>query len=111
MQVTLAETSDWGPALTVFNNQLILGWTGSGNNYLNLMTSSDGGQTWGPVTTIASQTANGAPTFAVLGNVLYIAWAGTGSNHYLNVMQTSDLKTFPSQLTIEKSAHPQAARL
>ena len=55
--------------------------------------------------TISSQTANGAPALVVLGNVLYIAWAETGSNHYLKVMQTSDLKTFSTPLTLEESAH------
>ncbi|HKS27978.1 MAG TPA: hypothetical protein VJS44_09170 [Pyrinomonadaceae bacterium] len=103
MQVTLSQKSYLGPALVQLNSELILGWTDT-KSYLNLSSSSDYGQNWG-VQTTSSQKSASAPALAVLGEVLYIAWVGTDSKSSLNVMQTSDLKTFPVQEVINESAH------
>ena len=102
-QVTLSQTSGHGPALTTFNNALVLAWAGSGNNYLNVASSTDQGQTWRSPVVISSQTTDATPAIAALGSLFYLAWAGTDSNHSLNLMQSSDLKSFSGHLVFQQS--------
>lgn len=101
-KATLSQTSGSGPSLTQFNSEYVIGWCGSGNNYLNFASSTDGGQNWGSATTISSQTSATAPAMVEMSGVFYIAWTGTDSDHSLNVMQSSDLKTFSSHSIIQE---------
>src|SRR5215467_1228542 len=102
-QVTLSQTSGHGPALTSFNNALVLAWAGYHNDYLNVASSTDGGQTWGSPTTISTQQTAANPAVAALGSVFYLAWAATDSSHFLNLMQSSDLKSFSGQVAFQES--------
>lgn len=100
-QVTLSQTSGHGPALTTFNNELVLAWAGLHNDYLNVASSSDGGQTWGSPTVISSQQTAATPAIATLGSLFYFAWSGTDSTHTLNLMQSSDLKSFSDHVILQ----------
>jgi hypothetical protein len=110
-QVTLSQTSGHGPALTAFNNALVLAWAGYHNDYLNVASSTDAGQTWGSPTVITSEeTVVGepypkeqtvtTPAIATLNGLFYVAWAGTDGHHSLNLMQSSDLKSFSDQVIL-----------
>jgi hypothetical protein len=102
-QVTLSQTSGHGPALTTFNNALVLAWAGLHNDYLNVASSTDGGQTWGSPTIISSQQTAANPAIAALGGLFYFAWAGTDSSRFLNLMQSSDLKSFSGQVAFQEA--------
>lgn len=71
-----------GPALTINDGKLVLGWTGSdAKGYLNTMYSTDQGQSFTGKQTDESNDSNYA--LALSGNM--VAWTGTDSR--LNVKQ------------------------
>ncbi len=84
---TLGDTSSNGPALTTRNNQVLLGWTGSGNLRLNFMSSNDG-LTFGNKVTLGD-TSPASLAVAVFQNRFVVAWIGVGNNR-LNVMQSNN---------------------
>ena len=88
----LEETSDTSPALaSTFARgrlgELIIAWKGSGNDNLNVASSSDIGATFSGNPTV-SDTSDSAPALAVLPvpptSLLFIAWKGSGNDN-LNV--------------------------
>jgi len=81
-KVTLADSSDSGPALASAGGRVLLGWRGTGDGNLNLIASTDGAS-WGSKTTFAD-TSHLAPALAVHNNALFIGWTGTGAGQ-LNV--------------------------
>ena len=80
---TLADTSPMSPALASLNGRIYIAWKGDGNNNLNLMYSSDNGQTFGNKYT-SGETSAEAPALVVHNNSLYIGWKGNGNDN-LNV--------------------------
>ena len=80
---TLADTSPMSPALASLNGRIYIAWKGDGNNNLNLMYSSDNGQTFGNKYT-SGETSAEAPALVVHNNNLYIGWKGNGNDN-LNV--------------------------
>jgi Peptidase A4 family len=70
---TLGETSPFAPALTSFNQNLYLSWTGDNNNQLNVIVSSDNGQNF-KYKFVSGQTSYDSPCLAVHNDDLYIAW-------------------------------------
>ena len=82
-KVTLGDTSPLTPALASLNGNLYIAWKGDGNDNLNVMVSTDNGQTFGNKF-ISSETSPQAPALAAHNGNLYIAWKGDG-NDQLNV--------------------------
>jgi hypothetical protein len=84
-QCISAQTSGQGPSMAWLNGTLYLAWTGA-DEKLNLMSSTDGGLTFGnqfPPPQHSSQTSAESPSLCVANGILYIAW--TGADSKLNV--------------------------
>jgi hypothetical protein len=80
---TLSDTSPVSPALASLSGVLYIAWKGDGNDNLNIMYSTDDGQTFGHKY-ISPETSPQAPALCVHNGNLYIAWKGDGNDH-LNV--------------------------
>ncbi|HEY1816422.1 MAG TPA: alkaline phosphatase family protein [Kofleriaceae bacterium] len=88
-KATLDETSKVAPALTAFNGNLYLAWSGEdGSSHLNVEVSADGGATFVNKNTLADSSTQ-TPALCVHDGKLMIAWTGTDSSSYgrLNVAQ------------------------
>jgi hypothetical protein len=94
---TLSETSTNGPALTTKGNQLLLGWVGTGNLFLNFLSSTDG-LTFSQKVTLG-ETSSDALSLTVFRNKFVVAWIGVG-NRRLNVMQSTDGRTWTKKVTL-----------
>jgi hypothetical protein len=81
--IIYSDTTPLGPALAFLGNNLYISWKGDGNNFLNVMYSSNGGASFGNKA-ISSERSPVAPSLCVHNNTIYIAWKGDG-NDYLNV--------------------------
>jgi hypothetical protein len=81
--VTLPESTDFSPAITSHQGQLVLAWRGSGNDQLNLAVSSDNGATFGGKATL-SESSDDAPAIISHNGKLLLAWRGSG-NEQINV--------------------------
>jgi hypothetical protein len=81
-KVTLGDTSPSSPALASLRGKLYLAWRG-GDNRLNVMSSEDGGRTFGHKHT-SSERSDEAPALCAHNGELFIAWKGDG-NTSLNV--------------------------
>ncbi len=99
---TLGDTSPRSPALASLDGQLFLAWKGDGNDNLNVMLSTDDGQTFGGKLT-SPETSPQAPALAAHDGNLYIAWSGDGNDH-LNVavvdVSGSAVTGFSSKVTL-----------
>ena len=84
---TLGDTSPFSPSFASLNGRLYIAWRGDGNNNLNVMYSSDNGQTFGNKFT-SPETSSQAPVLAVHNGMLFIAWKGQGNDN-LNVAQVA----------------------
>jgi hypothetical protein len=82
-KVILGDTSPIRPALAALNGNLYLAWKGDGNDNLNVIVSSDGGQTFGSKLT-STETSPAAPSLGVCNGILFVSWKGDG-NDQLNV--------------------------
>jgi hypothetical protein len=82
----IAETSPAGPTLASFGGELVLAWTGSGNNQVNVLTATYSDAFSPSLTYPSPQTSPAAPALGVQGGNLYIAWTGSGNNQ-LNIAQ------------------------
>jgi len=101
-KVTLQESSEFSPALTVFQGRLYIAWTGRDDKRsLNVISSADGKQFDQKVTLPA--TSDGAPALAVFRDKIYISWMDRSSTHSLNLMASENGKTFGNQVTFESS--------
>jgi hypothetical protein len=93
-KVTLNQTSAAAPALTVESPavkgqlpHLVLGWTGTGNSFLNCMTSTNG-QQFGGLVTFKESGLKGLAFVSPSPGKLDFAWTGTqGDQGNLNFMQ------------------------
>lgn len=94
---TLGDTSSNGPALTVQNGQVLLGWTGSGNLQLNFMSSTNG-LNFGNKVTLGEISANALALTAFKGKFV-VAWTGVGNNQ-LNIMQSADGMHWGNKVTL-----------
>jgi hypothetical protein len=84
-KVTLSDTSKFSPTIaSVSTNRLYLGWTGVGNDQLNVMYSADNGKTFGDKYTSPETSTQAPALFHADDGNLYIAWTGVG-NDQLNV--------------------------
>jgi len=86
-KVVLGDTSPKSPALASLNGRLYLAWKGDGNDFLNVMYSSDNGRTFGNKYT-SKETSPQAPALCVHNGNLYISWKGDGNDN-LNVAQVT----------------------
>lgn len=86
-KVALGETSGVNPALASAAGRLFLGWAAVGNRRLSLMSSADGGRSFGGKFTSA-ETSDAAPALASHNGLLFVAWKGTGNNQ-LNAAQVN----------------------
>lgn len=82
-KVTLGDTSPLSPALASFNGNLYISWKGDGNDNLNVMVSTDNGQTFGNKF-ISGETSPESTALTAHNGNLYIAWKGDGNDN-LNV--------------------------
>jgi len=82
-KVTLGDTSPLTPALASLNGRMYIGWKGDGNDNLNVMVSTDNGQTFHNKFT-SGETSPQAPALAAHNGNLFISWKGDG-NDQLNV--------------------------
>jgi len=88
-KVTLSDTSPTSPSIASIGNRLFIAWKGNGNDYLNIMYSTDGGKTFGNKYT-SRETSPEAPALCAHDGSLYIAWTGN-NNKMLNVAKV-DIK-------------------
>jgi hypothetical protein len=84
-KVTLGDTSTEAASIASLNGKLYIAWKGVGNNFLNVMYSTDNGHTFGNKFT-SSETSVFTPELAVHEDKLFISWIGVG-NDQLNVAQ------------------------
>jgi hypothetical protein len=84
---TLGDTSPLSPSLASLNGRLYIAWKGDGNDNLNVMYSSDNGQTFGNKYT-SPETSPRSPAICAHNGNLYIAWKGDGNDN-LNVAQVN----------------------
>lgn len=96
-KATLGDTSTNGPAMAVRGNQLLLGWTGTGNLRLNFM-SSVNGLNFANKVTLNDISAN-ALALAVFNRKFFVAWTGVGNNQ-LNIMQSTDGIRWTNKVTL-----------
>jgi hypothetical protein len=91
-KVTLNETSLAGPTLAheyvpwaTFPDRLFIGWTGTGNNYLNYMSTAFDANSFGNKVTLGDTGYNGMTLYSPSAGDLTIGWAGTDPQHRLNL--------------------------
>ena len=88
----------------VYLGSVFIGWTGIGNNQLNLASSTDG-RTFGNKYT-SGETSCDAPALCVHNKTMYIAW--TGANSLLNVavvnVQGSTVTGFSNKVTLSETS-------
>jgi hypothetical protein len=100
-KVTLTETRNRGPAMAQLGS-VFIGWTGVGNNQLNLASSTDGHTFRNKYT--SGETSRDAPALCVHNKTMYIAW--TGTNSLLNVavvnIQGSTVTGFSNKVTLSE---------
>jgi hypothetical protein len=101
-QITLPETTDTPPALTVFDGRLYIAWKGIGGSQLINVESSSDGVNFGNKVTLAESTDFG-PALASFGGRVYIGWMGRDKDHQLNLESSSDGVNFGNKVTIPQS--------
>jgi len=82
---TLGETSPRYPAIASLNNILCVAWTGEGNNQINLIVSTDRGQTF-VSKHVSSQLSPAAPALCAHDGNMFISWVGV-DNYNVNIAQ------------------------
>lgn len=107
---TSTETSPVAVSMASVGGILYIAWVGSGNHYINMMHSSDGGLTFDSATKYTStETSLNPVSLTSLNGALYVAWTGTGNN-YINVMHSVDggmtLSSATKYTSPETSANP-----
>lgn len=105
--VRLGDTSKHGPALVAHKDQLLLGWTGTGDGKLNIahvLVDPAGPTLRLDRSHFLADSSEGTPSLASLDGRLYLAWQGRGE-HKLNVMLSEDDgATFTGKQTYEPEA-------
>jgi hypothetical protein len=97
-KATLSDTSITSPSFCTFNNQGVIGWTGTdAQRRLNVMFTDTLRVWFGKVT--MGETSESGPALAVFNNRLFIAWRGTGNNR-LNVMSSTNGVTWTNKVTL-----------
>lgn len=100
-KTTLSDTSTNGPAFAHHDGRLLLGWTGTGNQRLNFVRSTNGTEFTDKVT--LADTSPNALDLSVFRGRYVVAWTGTGNNR-LNVMQSSDGRTWSEKVTLNETS-------
>jgi astacin len=100
-KVTLNDTSKSSPSLAVFGPYLYIAWRGVGNEWLNVMRTTDD-QTWEHKQTLTSDTSSSGPSIVRLDDRLLLAWRGTGNN-LLNVMRSHNGTSFHGKVTLSET--------
>lgn len=93
-------SSNYGPAMAYFQNQLYLAWTGT-NNEINLISYLANG-TWGEQQTISYAKSNVGPALAASSTLLCLVW--TGTNGLLNMIFSQDGSRWGSQITLTQTS-------
>lgn len=92
LKITLSETSPYTPALTVFNGQLWLSWTGTDSAHtLNVRAMGPNGQTPGAKATLSGRTSTASPRLVSdsANNQLLLAWKDAATRR-LSLAQSPD---------------------
>jgi hypothetical protein len=84
---TLSDTSPLSPSLASLNGDIFIAWKGDGNDNLNVMFSTNNGQTFGNKYT-SGETSPQAPAICAHNGSIFIAWKGDGNDN-LNVAQVN----------------------
>jgi Peptidase A4 family len=82
-KAVLGDTSPHTPALASLNGNIYIAWKGDGNDNLNVMVSTDNGETFHNKF-ISNETSPQAPALAAHNGGLFISWKGDGNDN-LNV--------------------------
>jgi Astacin (Peptidase family M12A) len=77
-KVTLNDTTDDRPAICRTDSHVYLAWQGTGNDFMNVMKSSDG-KTWGTKITVSAEHTKGGPAIASWSHLLVRAWTESGA--------------------------------
>lgn len=95
------EVSHRGPALTFFNNIFFLAWTGKDPEHiLNIMQSSDGGDTWSNKVALNGSSLS-APALVAFKNRIYLAWKSKPrEGSYLRIMSSTDGITWENETRV-----------
>ena len=101
IKTVLTETSEYGPELVKRENQLLLGWVGSGNHYLNFKLSSDGIHFNSKVT--LGETTKNSISLVIFKNKYIVAWSGTGRGN-LNIMQSEDGQNWGHKIVLTETS-------
>lgn len=102
MKVTLNESASQGPYIVGENGTLYMAWAGTTNTKLNVISSIDGGQTWGNKVTL-EETSAACPALVFKDGVLYMAW--TGTNGKLNLISSlNNGATWGNKITLPESS-------
>jgi len=105
-KVTLPETSLHGPALARLLSpglaDIVIAWTGTGNNFLNVEASPDG-SIWTNKVTL-KETSIARPALAVHEGRLFLAWTGTDAAHHLNIESSADLRNFDRKVEFNETS-------
>jgi Astacin (Peptidase family M12A) len=86
-KVTIADTTDFSPAIASHQGVLYLAWRGSGNENLNILASTDGGASFHDKR-VSAETSTDASTLASHNSSLVTGWKGSG-NENINVARVT----------------------
>ncbi len=103
--VFLTETSPTGAGIATYNDGLYLAWQGTGNQLVNIMSSSDGAR-WDNKTTFRETTV-ARP--AIAGGPRQLALVWTGTDRHLNLMLWDGRTWAPKQVLADQSELAPAA--
>jgi hypothetical protein len=107
LSTTLPETSQTGPAIITFQDQVTntwapyIAWKGlDSQHHLNIENLYTGAKHTLPETT------TGSPALAVYRGRLFIAWTGTDPQHHLNVASSADGLNFSVKTVLGQTTDP-----
>jgi len=86
-KTTLGDTSPLTPALASLNGKMYIAWKGDGNDNLNVMVSTDNGNSFHSKFT-SGETSPQAPALCAHNGALFISWKGDGNDN-LNVARVN----------------------
>ncbi|MBK9735675.1 MAG: hypothetical protein IPO92_12200 [Saprospiraceae bacterium] len=93
----LFDNSLQAPSICRHNGKLFISWAGTGNNRINIMSSSNGINFTNKVT--LAETCFGSPCIKSHNGKLYLAWTGTDAAHRLNILSSLNGIAFSNKST------------
>lgn len=93
-----SNSSNFTPAITVYNGRVFLAWAGRDNHFMNIASSADGLHFTNQV--VMSFTSSTGPALGVANGKLYLAWTDSGIGHTVHVATTTDGINFSTMGTV-----------